>query len=66
MYRKHSEEIRTTKILTITVWIYVEVMSQMYKSADELANSVDPDQTAPIGAVWSGLHFLLSLIYPNI
>ena len=22
--------------------------------ADRLANSVDPDQTAPLGAVWSG------------
>ena len=22
--------------------------------ADEMANSVDPDQTAPLGAVWSG------------
>ena len=24
------------------------------KDVDELANSVDPDQTAPLGAVWSG------------
>ena len=24
------------------------------KDADGMANSVDPDQTAPIGAVWSG------------
>ena len=24
------------------------------KDADRIANSVDPDQTAPIGAVWSG------------
>ena len=24
------------------------------KDADEMANSVDPDQTAPLGAVWSG------------
>ena len=22
--------------------------------ADRIANSVDPDQTAPLGAVWSG------------
>ena len=22
--------------------------------ADEMVNSVDPDQTAPLGAVWSG------------
>ena len=24
------------------------------KDADGIANSVDPDQTAPVGAVWSG------------
>ena len=24
------------------------------KDVEELANSVDPDQTAPLGAVWSG------------
>ena len=24
------------------------------KDADGIANSVDPDQTAPLGAVWSG------------
>ena len=24
------------------------------KDADGMANSVDPDQTAPVGAVWSG------------
>ena len=24
------------------------------KGADGMANSVDPDQTAPLGAVWSG------------
>ena len=24
------------------------------KGADGMANSVDPDQTAPVGAVWSG------------
>ena len=24
------------------------------KDADGMANSADPDQTAPVGAVWSG------------
>ena len=24
------------------------------KDADRIANSADPDQTAPLGAVWSG------------
>ena len=24
------------------------------KDADRMLNSVDPDQTAPLGAVWSG------------
>ena len=33
-----------------TMWLYHRVMSP--NDADEMANSVDPDQTAP--AVWSG------------
>ena len=34
------------------MWLYYRVMSP--KDADGMANSVDPDQTAPLGAVWSG------------
>ena len=34
-----------------TMWLYHRVMSP--KDADGMANSVDPDQTAPLGAVWS-------------
>ena len=34
------------------MWLYHRVMSQ--NDADGMANSVDPDQTAPLGAVWSG------------
>ena len=35
-----------------TMWLYHRVMS--LNDADGMANSVDPDQTAPLGAVWSG------------
>ena len=35
-----------------TMWLYHRVMSP--NDADGMANSVDPDQTAPLGAVWSG------------
>ena len=42
------------------------------KDADGMANSVDPDQTAPLGAVWSGstlfdlgLHCLLRCVCPK-
>ena len=38
-----------------TRWLYRRVMHS--KDADKIANSVDPDQTAPLGAlgaVWSG------------
>ena len=35
-----------------TMWLYHRVMSP--NDADRMANSVDPDQTAPLGAVWSG------------
>ena len=34
------------------MWLYYTVMHP--KDADGIANSVDPDQTAPLGAVWSG------------
>ena len=35
-----------------TMWLYHRVMGP--NDADGMANSVDPDQTAPLGAVWSG------------
>ena len=35
-----------------TMWLYHRVLSP--NDADGMANSVDPDQTAPVGAVWSG------------
>ena len=34
------------------MWLCHRVMSP--NNADGTANSVDPDQTAPLGAVWSG------------
>ena len=34
------------------MWLYHRVMSP--NDADGMANSVDPDQTAPQGAVWYG------------
>ena len=33
------------------MWLYHRVMSP--NDADGMTNSVDPDQTAPLGAVWS-------------
>ena len=34
------------------MWLYHRLLSP--NDADGMANSVDPDQTAPLGAVWSG------------
>ena len=34
------------------MWLHHRVMSP--NNADGMANSVDPDQTAPLGVVWSG------------
>ena len=34
------------------MWLYHRVM--IPNDADGMANSVDPDQTAPLAAVWSG------------
>ena len=36
----------------IWTWLYHRVMSP--NDADGMANCVDPDQTAPLGALWSG------------
>ena len=35
-----------------TMWLYHRLISP--NDADGMANSVDPDQTSPLGAVWSG------------
>ena len=35
-----------------SMWLYHRLMGP--NDADGMANSVDPDQTAPLGAVWSG------------
>ena len=56
-YRKFPKYSDTQKICSNhskiwTMWLYHRVMCP--KNADRMANSVDPDQTAPLGAVWSG------------
>ena len=56
-YRKFPKYLDTQKICCNhfkiwTMWLYHRVMSP--NDADGMANSVDPDQTAPLGAVWSG------------
>ena len=56
-YRKFPKYSDTQKICfnhskIWTMWLYHRVMSS--NDADGMANSVDPDQTAPLGAVWSG------------
>ena len=35
------------------------------KDADGMANSIDFDQTAPLGTVWSGSALFVSLICPS-
>ena len=47
-----TQRICCTHSLIWTMWLYHRVMSP--NDADRMANSVDPDQTAPLGAVWSG------------
>ena len=56
-YRKFPKYLDTKKFCCNhskiwTMWLYHRVMSP--NDADGMANSVDPDQTAPLGAVWSG------------
>ena len=57
VYRKFSKYSDTQNICCNhskiwTMWVYHRVMSP--NDADGTANSADPDQTAPLGAVWSG------------
>ena len=54
MYRKFPKYSDTQTICCnhskrSTMWLYHRVMSP--NDADGMANSVDPDQTAPLGAV---------------
>ena len=54
----------TVTALKGLVWLYNAV--KCLRHADRMVNSVDPDQTAPWGAVWSGSTVLLRLICSNI
>ena len=47
-----TEKICCNRSKIWTMWFYHRVMSP--NDADGMANSVDPDQTASLGAVWSG------------
>ena len=57
MYRKFPKYSDTQTICCNhskiwTMWLYHRLMGP--NDADGMANSVDPDQTATLGAVWSG------------
>ena len=54
-YRKNPEISDTGKFIVITLKIEQDGLSLEHpKDAEGIANSVDPDQTAPLGVVWSG------------
>ena len=57
MYRKFPKYSDTQNICcnhpkSWTRWLYLIVMRP--KDAEGIGNSVEPDQAAPLGAVWSG------------
>ena len=53
IYRKTPKNSDTWKYsVIILIWIFHR--ERHPNDADGMANSVDPDQTAPLGAVWSG------------
>ena len=55
LYRKNPKILDTRKIAVMTLKLeryYYRVIGT--KDADGMANSVYPDQTASLGAVWSG------------
>ena len=45
---------------------YKGLYVQSPKDADRMINSVDPDETAPSGVVWSGFILLRRPVGPNI
>ena len=56
-YHKNPEISDTQKFAVITLKVEQDGISLRVmhpKDAEGIANSVDPDQTAPLGAVWSG------------
>ena len=56
-YRKNPKISDTRKFAVITLKVEQDGFSWRVmhpKDAEGVANSVDPDQTAPVGAVWSG------------
>ena len=55
-----TQNIRLNDSKIWTMLLYHRIMSP--NDADGMANSVDPDQTAPLGAVWSG-SALFALVY---
>ena len=69
-YRKIPKNSDTRKICCNypkiwTTWLYSWEMCP--KDVDGIANSVDPDQTAPLGAVWSGSTlFALTYLSENL
>ena len=58
MYRKNPKNSDTQKIAVIILKLeQIRTFDYRWigpKDVDRIANSVDPDQTAPLGAVWSG------------
>ena len=69
-YRKFPKYSETQKICCNhtkiwTMWLYHRVMSP--NDADRMTNSVNPDQTAPLGAVWSrSALFAQVYLYENL
>ena len=50
-----SRSVNLLKILLTKVWTRTSDYLEMYpKGASWITNTVDPEQTAPLGAVWSG------------
>ena len=55
-YHKNSKILATQKFTVITLQVEQDGFSLRVmhpNDAEGIANSVDPDQTAPLGAVWS-------------
>ena len=62
---KNPKILETRKFAVITLKVEQDGFS--YKNAEGIANRVSPDQTAPLGAVWSGSAlFALTCLSENL
>ena len=59
VFRVTVKVLKFLTLYSILFWSKFLLLMQLFlKLLSGMANSIDPDQTTPSGAIWSGLHCL--------